>query len=158
VSKCNTATLDRLPDGIQQHVIAEWLGQELYCTSLHRLHRGRHVAITGDEDDRHVWAIDDAFLEIEAVRLGSATSSIRQLGTSARERARKSSADAKVSGCQPPEITSNSSDSRTETSSSTTNTIGVSREITRALDSLLAWPGELMSPPRAENMAGEARP
>src|SRR5207244_4731721 len=39
---------------------------------------------------------------------------------------------------------------RTDTSSSTTNTTGVSREIASALDSLPASPGELMSPSRVE--------
>jgi hypothetical protein len=35
VSKCGAAALDRLTDGIPQHVIAERLGQELHCTSHH---------------------------------------------------------------------------------------------------------------------------
>ena len=69
-SKRSAAALDRLPDGRQQHLIAEWLGQELHCPSLHRLHRGRHVAITGDEDDRHIRPIDDALLEIETIEVG----------------------------------------------------------------------------------------
>src|SRR5919197_56441 len=73
------------------------------------------------------------------LRSGSVTSSTRQLGPSMRERRRKSSADAKVSGRQPAARISNSSDSRTDTSSSTTNTTG-----------------ELMSPPRTENTAGPA--
>src|SRR6516165_6314991 len=58
---------------------------------------------------------------------GSVTSSIRQLGVSTRGHARNSPADAKVLGCQPATRIIDSSDSRTETSSSTTNTIGVSR-------------------------------
>src|SRR6266566_2786494 len=90
------------------------------------------------------------FCRSRPLRLGSVTSRTRQLGPSMRERPRKSSADAKVSGCQPAERISNSSDSRTDTSSSTTNTTGVSREIAGALDSLPASPGELMSPSRVE--------
>src|SRR2546423_15629874 len=70
VSKCSAAALDGLTDGIPQHLIAERLGQELHRASLHRLHGGRHVAITGDEDDRHVCPIDDALLEIETVEVG----------------------------------------------------------------------------------------
>src|SRR5437899_1275178 len=46
--------LDGLPDGIQQHVVAEWFGQELHCSGLHRPDGGWHVPMTCDEDDRHV--------------------------------------------------------------------------------------------------------
>src|SRR5215470_18436696 len=70
MSKCSAAALDGLTDGSQQHVVAEWLSQELHCPSLHCLHRGRHVAITGDEDDRHICPIDDALLEIETIEVG----------------------------------------------------------------------------------------
>ena len=70
VSKRNAAALDGLTDGSQQHVIAEWLGQELHCPGLHRLDRGRNVAITSDEDDRHVCPIDEALLEIETGEIG----------------------------------------------------------------------------------------
>src|ERR1051325_5276799 len=55
---------------------------------------------------------------------GNDTSSTRQLGELVRERVRNSSADANVSGRQPANSISNSSDSRTEMSSSTTKTIG----------------------------------
>jgi hypothetical protein len=97
------------------------------------------------------------FWRSRPLRLGSVTSRTRQLGPSIRERPRKSSADANVSGCQPAERISNSSDSRTDTSSSTTNTTGVSFETTCALDSLPASPAELMSPRRAHDTADEAR-
>ena len=56
---------------------------------------------------------------------GSVTSSTRQQGTVARGRDRNSCADANVSGRQPALLISSSSDSRTETSSSTTKTIDV---------------------------------
>jgi hypothetical protein len=57
-------------DGILQHFVAGWFGQELRCTSLHCLHRGGHVAITGDEDDRPVCPIDGALVEIETTEVG----------------------------------------------------------------------------------------
>src|SRR4051794_15037729 len=56
-------------------------------------------------------------------------SSTRQLGARTRREDRNSCADANVSGFQPAEPISNSSDPRTETSSSTTNTIGVACDI-----------------------------
>src|SRR4029077_12152213 len=59
------------------------------------------------------------------LRPGSDTSRTRQLGATTRGRARNSCAEASSSGCQPALRISSSSDSRTETSSSTTNTIGV---------------------------------
>src|SRR5215831_852552 len=60
---------------------------------------------------------------------GSSTSRIRQFGTSAVFRNRNACADAKVSGFQPSNRISDSSDSRTETSSSTMNTIGLVSDI-----------------------------
>src|SRR5690348_1874083 len=59
------------------------------------------------------------------LRPGSDTSRTRQLGATTRGRARNSCAEASSSGCQPALRISSSRDSRTETSSSTTNTIGV---------------------------------
>ena len=57
-----------LPDGAQQHVVAEWLRQELDRSRLHGLDRHRHVAVARDEDDRHVSPIDgDALLQVETV-------------------------------------------------------------------------------------------
>ncbi len=56
-------------------------------------------------------------------------SSTRQLGTRTRGRARNSSADENVCGSQPSQRINNSSDSRTDTSSSTTNTIGTACDI-----------------------------
>src|ERR1700688_2778542 len=60
---------------------------------------------------------------------GRLTSSSRQLGVKTRGLARNSSADAEILGCQPAQRISNSSDSRTETSSSTTKTIGVAGDV-----------------------------
>src|ERR1043166_5349424 len=65
------------------------------------------------------------FCRSRPLRSGRETSSTRQLGTETRGRERNVSADANVSACQPSRWISASSDSRTETSSSTTNTIGV---------------------------------
>src|SRR3989442_1967834 len=66
-----------------------------------------------------------SFCSSSPLSSGRETSSTRQLGASGRERARNSSADAKVSGCHPTKRVSASSDSRTEMSSSTTKTIGI---------------------------------
>src|SRR5215469_3610500 len=56
---------------------------------------------------------------------GREISSSRQFGTRARGQSRNSWADANVFGCQPSFWIRSSSDSRTETSSSTTNTMGL---------------------------------
>src|SRR5712664_1927970 len=94
------------------------------------------------------------FWRSRPLRSGSVTSSTRQLGALTRGRARNSCADANVSACQPAHRTSNSSDSRTETSSSTTKTIGVAREAGDGLDSPLGWLDEVMSIPKdARNLA-----
>src|SRR5258705_8162540 len=75
------------------------------------------------------------FCKSRPLRPGRLTSSTRQLGTPTRGRARNSCADANVSGSQPSQRISASNDSRTETSSSTTKTIGVSRDMSDDLDS-----------------------
>src|ERR1700733_5948932 len=80
------------------------------------------IGMSGRSPATHFWSS-------RPLRPGRETSSMRQLGTRARGQARNSCADANVSGCQPSERISNSSDSRTETSSSTTNTIGVTSDI-----------------------------
>src|SRR4029077_17936838 len=59
------------------------------------------------------------------LRPGSDTSRTRQLGATTRARARNSCAEARSSGCPPAWRINSSRDSPTETSSSTTNTIGV---------------------------------
>src|SRR5215470_12059871 len=77
------------------------------------------------------------------LRPGSRISSTRQLGEAGRGRARNSLAEAKVSGRQPAESINDSSDSRTEASSSTTNTIGVPKEARAELDAGWARLAEL---------------
>src|SRR2546427_9801777 len=69
------------------------------------------------------------FCKSRPFRPGSDTSSTRQLGALTRGRARNSCADANVSGCQPAQRITNSSDSRTEISSSTTNPVGMASVI-----------------------------
>src|SRR5262249_6690414 len=62
---------------------------------------------------------------------GSVTSSTRQHGTVGWRRDRNSCADTNVSDDQPALLISSSKDSRTETSSSTTNTIDVTSGMVR---------------------------
>src|SRR2546423_13632703 len=69
------------------------------------------------------------FCSSRPLRSGRTTSSTRQLGAETLGLERKSCADAKVSVCQPAESISDSSDRRTDASSSTTNTIGVACDI-----------------------------
>src|SRR5712664_2500443 len=67
-TKCGLAALDGVSDGTQQHVIAEWLRQELDSARLHGLDGHRYVTVTRNEDDRHVGPIaGDAFLQIETI-------------------------------------------------------------------------------------------
>src|SRR5262249_34987581 len=66
-----------------------------------------------------------SFCRSRPLRPGSATSSTMQLGPGTRGWARNSFADENVFGCQPPRAISDSRDSRTATSVSTTNTIGL---------------------------------
>src|SRR5437016_3109832 len=94
---------------------------------------------------------------------GRVTSSTRQLGVRTRGQDRNACAEANVSGCQPAEPISNSSDLRTETSSSTTNTIGVACEIGGDLDSLSSAFAEVMSnlvfmPTRSPRLASDSLP
>jgi hypothetical protein len=63
------------------------------------------------------------------LRSGREMSSTRQLGVKGRGRARNSRADAKSSGRQPSDRSSNSGDSRTDMSSSTTKTTGASCDV-----------------------------
>src|SRR5260221_6208942 len=63
-------------------------------------------------------------------RAGRLTSSTRQLGRDAGGQARKASADAKASPSQPAVRIRPSKASRTDTSSSTTNTVGFSSDMT----------------------------
>src|SRR5258706_10672297 len=81
------------------------------------------------------------FCSSRPLRSGSVTSSTKQLGAKTRGQDRNSCADANVSGRQPAEPISNSSDLRTETSSSTTNTIGVACDIGHDLDPALRSSG-----------------
>src|SRR5215470_20151554 len=77
------------------------------------------------------------------LRSGSQTSSTRQLGESGRGLARNSVAEENVCGRQPAESISNFSDRRTETSSSTTYTMGVPCDEAEAFESCAATFSEL---------------
>src|SRR6266481_3279207 len=67
-TKCGLAALDGVSDGTQQHIVAEWLRQELDSARLHGLDGHRYVTVTRNEDDRHVDPIaGDAFLQIETI-------------------------------------------------------------------------------------------
>src|SRR5258708_2501664 len=62
------AALEGIPDGAHQCVVAERLRQELGRARFHSLDRHRDVAVTGDEDDRHIHPLGgDTSLQIEAV-------------------------------------------------------------------------------------------
>src|SRR5262245_58572794 len=76
-----------------------------------------------------VRSTETSFCRSSPLRSGKLTSRIRQFGTETRGRARNSRADSNSSGCQPAERIKSSSDSRTEMSSSTTNTTAVSCDI-----------------------------
>jgi hypothetical protein len=67
-TKCGLAALDGVSDGTQQHIVAEWLRQELDSARFHGLDGHWYVTVTGNEDDRHVDPIArDAFLQIETI-------------------------------------------------------------------------------------------
>jgi two-component system sensor histidine kinase MprB len=72
---------------------------------------------------------------------GNVTSSTRQLGTVGRGESRNRCADSNTRGCQPALSSSGSSDSRTETSSSTTNTMPVTSGMEEASTSRAAIDG-----------------
>src|SRR5689334_22928783 len=61
---------ERIGDGVKQVLIAEWLGEEIYGTCLHRPHRHRHIAMGSNEDDGDLDAgLDQLVLKIEATTL-----------------------------------------------------------------------------------------
>jgi hypothetical protein len=71
LAKAQLAAGDRVLYCVQQDISTEWFGQEFKRAGSHRLNGHRHVAVSGDEDDRQVGLVDgDLFLEIEAVEIG----------------------------------------------------------------------------------------
>src|SRR5688572_645759 len=52
VTAPRTITLYGRMNGVEQHLVIEWFGEELCRASLHRTHGHRHIAMPGDEDDR----------------------------------------------------------------------------------------------------------
>ena len=81
--------------------------------------------MSGNEDDRHVGALGELPLQLEAVEPGKGDIEQQTTRNTTRGRERKSCPDANVSARQPALLISSSSDSRTEISSSTTKTIDV---------------------------------
>src|SRR5215813_4303461 len=68
MSESEAASIKGLPDGGQQYLVIERLGEEFDSAALHCLHRFWHIAITRDEDDRHVGPFDsNTFLQFETV-------------------------------------------------------------------------------------------
>src|SRR5262245_17311212 len=65
------AAVERLPDRADQHVLIDRFRQELDGAALHRLDDHRGITMSGDEDERHVVAIDgDELLQLETVEVG----------------------------------------------------------------------------------------
>src|SRR5215472_10227091 len=78
------AALERSSDRREQHVIVEWLGEELDGSGFHRANRPRNVAVAGQEDDGHLAAIPgDPLLQLETVQprqLDVQNQTVRYLG------------------------------------------------------------------------------
>jgi hypothetical protein len=65
--------LERLVDAVDQVLVAKGLLDEVDRAVLHRLDRHRHVAVAGDEDDRHDrMHLVQALLQLEAAHAGHA--------------------------------------------------------------------------------------
>jgi hypothetical protein len=68
LNDCLAAAIDRAPDRLQQHIVREWLGEELNGSGFHRTDSPRNVTVTRDEDDRNLAAISGhTFLKLETV-------------------------------------------------------------------------------------------
>src|SRR5215470_13042417 len=69
MSASETASIKGLPDRRQQYFVIERFGEEFDSAALHRLDGFWHVAITRDEDDRHVGSFGcNSFLEFETIQ------------------------------------------------------------------------------------------
>jgi len=131
-TQCSVAAFDSLLDRAQQHLITVRLFQNSTAPPpssrapplAHR--RGPVINMIGIGDRR---SVARRFCRSRPLRSGSMTSNTRQLGTRAGGRGRNSCAEANICGCHPAKRIRSSSDSRTEMSSSTTNTIGVPRDV-----------------------------
>ena len=56
------------PDRIQQGVLAERFCQEFNSSGLHRPNRHGHVAVAGDENDRHIGSLySDTLLQFQTI-------------------------------------------------------------------------------------------
>ena len=70
LTECDAAALDSTANGVQQHIVLERLRQEFDGSRLHRPHAHRHVAVSGDEDDRHVGPLCELLLQLETAQPG----------------------------------------------------------------------------------------
>src|SRR5260370_35003240 len=67
--KRSQAALNGVADRAQQHIITEWLRQELDSARLHSLHRHGHIAVACDEYNWHLNSFaSDALLQIKPVK------------------------------------------------------------------------------------------
>src|SRR5262245_6268244 len=62
--------LERQLNGVQQILLPHWLGEELYCPSLHGSDRHRNITVPGDENDRNLnTVLGQLGLKIESAEL-----------------------------------------------------------------------------------------
>jgi hypothetical protein len=82
-------------NGVEEFLITKRLRKELNGATLHRLHRHRDVAVSGDEDD---WEFlvrgGELALKIKTALTGNLTSRTRQAGPSGGSDLRKSGMEA----------------------------------------------------------------
>jgi hypothetical protein len=64
----------------------EGLGQELDGARFHRSHGHRYIAVTGDEDDRHLAPIGELLLQLDAVQPRTSPAFIVVTATSSEAR------------------------------------------------------------------------
>jgi hypothetical protein len=55
-----------MPPRLGFETSSKWFRQELDGSGLHRAHGHGHVAMTGDEDDRHIGPVGEPLLQLQA--------------------------------------------------------------------------------------------
>src|SRR5215470_17235291 len=60
---------DRILYDVQNDFAPERLGQEFEGSCLHRLNRGRYIAVASNENDGHIDPIHHSFLHIETAQV-----------------------------------------------------------------------------------------
>src|SRR5262249_8852666 len=119
--------LDRRGDRVQHVLIAEGLGQKIDGAGFHGLDRHGDIAVAGHEYDGNVDVrLGELGLEIEPAYPRHLTSSTSQRPTSASSLRKNSAAEPNVSTLRLTDRNRLLSASRTDSSSSTMNTIGAS--------------------------------